>query len=72
MISEVDADSGSNGSISKSADSDDATGRKKTNKTVKELRKIRGKHEENSLWLSDFDQQRAKSKDKFKRDGLQR
>ena len=41
LISEVDADSGSNGSISKSADSDDATG-KKTNKTVKEVRKIRG------------------------------
>ena len=42
LISEVDADSGSNGSISKSADSDDATGRKKTNKTVKEVRKISG------------------------------
>ena len=34
-----------------SVDSDDATGRKKT---VKELRKIRKKLDENSLWLSDF------------------
>ena len=55
LISEIDVDSGSSGPNSPSIDSDDASGRKKTNKTDKELRKIRGKHDENSLWLSDFD-----------------
>ena len=55
LISEIDVDSGSSGPNSPSVDSDDAMGRKKPNKTDKELRKIRGKHDENSLWLSDFD-----------------
>ena len=55
LISEIDVDSGSSGPNSPSIDSDDPSGRKKSNKTDKELRKIRGKHDESSLWLSDFD-----------------
>ena len=55
LISEIDVDSESSGPNSPSIDSDDASGRRKTNKTEKELRKIRGKHDASSLWLSDFD-----------------
>ena len=55
LISDIDVDSGSSGPNSPSVDSDDTSGRKRTNKTENELRKIRGKHDESSLWLSDFD-----------------
>ena len=55
LISEIDVDSESSGPNSPSIDSDDASGRRKTNKTENELRKIRGKHDASSLWLSDFD-----------------